>query len=74
MATAWFRCMMGQTAGGMIKDWCETGVAVFTGTVEEIPRPAHGGVQPRPTARPYRPTWSIALLAFGDWFLEGSAR
>ncbi|MFM9902170.1 MAG: NAD(P)/FAD-dependent oxidoreductase, partial [Polaromonas sp.] len=30
--------MMGPTAGGMIKDWCETkGVAVFTGTkVEEI--------------------------------------
>jgi hypothetical protein len=35
--------MMGPTAGGMIKDWCETGVAVFTGTVEEIPRPAHAG-------------------------------
>ena len=43
--------MMGPTAGGMIKDWCEQkGVAVYTGArVEAIDRPA---AAPAPAAAP----------------------
>ena len=43
--------MMGPTAGGMIKDWCEKkGVAVYTGArVEAIDRPA---AAPAPAAAP----------------------
>jgi NAD(P)H-nitrite reductase large subunit len=43
--------MMGPTAGGMIKDWCEKkGVAVYTGArVEAIERPAPA---PTPSMRP----------------------
>jgi len=41
--------MMGPTAGGMIKDWCEKkGVAVHTGArVEAIERPAGGALRAR---------------------------
>jgi len=41
--------MMGPTAGGMIKDWCEKkGVAVYTGArVEAIERPAGGALRAR---------------------------
>ena len=41
--------MMGPTAGGMIKDWCEKkGVAVHTGArVEAIDRPAGGALRAR---------------------------
>ena len=46
--------MMGPTAGGMIKDWCEKkGVAVYTGArVEAIERPAPAPAGPRPSMRP----------------------
>jgi len=46
--------MMGPTAGGMIKDWCEKkGVAVYTGArVEAIERPAPAPAAPRPSMRP----------------------
>jgi NAD(P)H-nitrite reductase large subunit len=50
--------MMGPTAGGMIKDWCEKqGVAVYTGArVEAIERPQPVAVAapaaPRPSLRP----------------------
>ena len=46
--------MMGPTAGGMIKDWCEAkGVAVYTGArVEAIERPAPVPPPPRPSMRP----------------------
>jgi len=46
--------MMGPTAGGMIKDWCEKkGVAVYTGArVDAIERPAPAPAAPRPSMRP----------------------
>lgn len=46
--------MMGPTAGGMIKAWCERkGVAVYTGArVEAIERPAPAPAAPRPSMRP----------------------
>jgi len=46
--------MMGPTAGGMIKDWCEKkGVAVYTGArVEAIERPAAVPAAPHPSMRP----------------------
>ena len=46
--------MMGPTAGGMIKAWCEQkGVAVYTGArVEAIERPAPPPPAPRPSMRP----------------------
>jgi NAD(P)H-nitrite reductase large subunit len=46
--------MMGPTAGGMIKAWCEQkGVAVYTGArVEAIVRPAPKPPVPRPSMRP----------------------
>jgi NAD(P)H-nitrite reductase large subunit len=46
--------MMGPTAGGMIKDWCEKkGVAVYTGArVEAVERPAAAPAAPRPSMRP----------------------
>lgn len=46
--------MMGPTAGGMIKDWCQQkGVAVYTGArVEAIERPAAAPAAPRPSMRP----------------------
>ena len=46
--------MMGPTAGGMIKDWCEKkGVAVYTGArVDAIERPAPKPPVPRPSMRP----------------------
>ena len=53
--------MMGPTAGGMIKDWCEKkGVAVYTGArVEAIERPAAAAapaaVQAPPAAAPVAP-------------------
>ena len=44
--------MMGPTAGGMIKDWCEKkGVTVYTGArVEAVERPAAAGVAAPPAA------------------------
>jgi len=46
--------MMGPTAGGMIKDWCEKkGVAVYTGArVDAIERLAPPPPAPRPSMRP----------------------
>ena len=53
--------MMGPTAGGMIKDWCEAkGVAVHTGArVEAIERDAHAGDEGAAVHRRTcsRPTW-----------------
>ena len=50
--------MMGPTAGGMIKDWCEKkGVRVFTGTRVEAIDAGHAAVGAAcPTASSSRPT------------------
>ena len=49
--------MMGPTAGGMIKDWCERkGVTVYTGArVEAIDRPVAAAPAPAPVAAPPAP-------------------
>ena len=57
--------MMGATAGGMIKDWCEKkGVAVYTGArVEAIERPGPAAQAPAPAAAPAHEPGLLTRLA-----------
>ena len=57
--------MMGPTAGGMIKDWCEKkGVTVYTGArVEAVERPAAAVPAAAPAAAPADPTPEPGLLS-----------
>ena len=55
--------MMGPTAGGMIKDWCEKkGVAVYTGArVEAIERPVAAAAQVAAPAAPVAPAAPMSV-------------
>ncbi|MEY8879348.1 MAG: NAD(P)/FAD-dependent oxidoreductase [Leptothrix sp. (in: b-proteobacteria)] len=67
--------MMGPTAGGMIKNWCETkGVKVYTGArVEAIERPEPVSVTPSAAARPAPEPGLLTRLAQAVGFAPAPA-